>query len=320
MKKKWLSLGFNGNEIRYIEKFVKNSKIIQYVHDIHFAHYDAKLLPSGRAPSEYTEREVRYFLKTCSASGINTTLLLNSGDYHLDDIIKVLDGFYFPLGVDSVVISDKNLAGKLKNLYPELKIQGSCISYIDTLEGLFEEEKHGIELHNPATWTIRDMDFIKKIKENGLKQKQIPFEGCVRKCKLELWHRKEAMIGNYHDLNVTCKKVLPDIYAFLMGSWITIKQLKRMEKYIDVLKIPRNTFNGFSELHRFIDLYDSNEPYNILDLIGTPLSRIKHDNVIMSDIFDDEFFDNTVSDEINTDFLDQYVCKLDKIPFFVNAP
>lgn len=320
MKNQWLTLGFNAQEICSIDDLINfnNGEIIPYIHDIHFAHYDAKLLPSGRMPTQFNKKEAEYFLKTCLANGINTTLLLNSGNYVLDDIIKILENFYLPLGVSSLVILDKNLATKLKVIYPELEMQGSCISYIDTIEGLLEEDKCGIKLHNPATWTIRDMSFIKKVNESGLKQKQIMSEGCKRKCKLELWHRKEVMIGNYHGLNETCKKSFSDIYTLLMGSWITIKQLKRMENYIDVLKLPRNTFDSFSEIYRFINLYNSNEPYNILDFFATPLAQIKYDNIIMSDVFDDAFFDNTISDSINKEFLDQYVCKLDKIPFFIN--
>jgi len=318
MKKQWITLGFNASGICAIKNFVnfKSGKILPYIRDVHFPHYDAKLLSSGRAPRDFTKRQTKYFLKTCRANGVDTTLLLNSGNYNLADIIRVLETFYLPLGVNSLVVSDKRLAGKLKTLYPELVLQGSCVSYIDTLEGLLEEKKYGIELHNPATWTIRNMPFIRQIHEHGLQQKQMMSEGCVRKCELELWHRKEAMMGYYRNFDETCKTVVIDIYTFLMSSWITIQQLKRMEYYIDVLKLPRGTFSNFSELERFITLYDSGEPYNILDFFGTHVARLKYDNFIMSDVFDDAFFDHTISDEINKEFLDQYACKLDKIPFF----
>ncbi|MCL2063949.1 MAG: hypothetical protein FWG98_06215 [Candidatus Cloacimonetes bacterium] len=314
----WISLGFTANWIREIKNFINYKKgfFIPFIHDIHFAHFDANLIPSGRSPQRMTEKEVKYFLKICSINGLKTTLLLNSGDYDLFTVINILDSFYLPLGVRSVVISDKSLARKISSLYPELLIQGSCISYIDTIYGLLEEKSYGIELHNPATWTIRNMPFIKSVNESGYKQKLIPFEGCVRKCELEGWHRNEAVKGRYHDFDATCKRVVTSIYVFLMSSWVTIEQLRRMESYIDVLKLPRNTFDNFDEFYRFINLYETNEPYNILDFYGTFLSQIKKDNVIMSNVFDDSFFDNTISDKINQDFLMPYIKKLDRIPYF----
>jgi len=318
MKKRWLSLGFRANEIcniRELTKF-KAGEILPYIHDIHFAHYNSKLLSSGRPPTKYSKLEVKSFLEICSVNGINTTLLLNSGNYEFHDIIKALENFYLPLGINAVVISDTNLSEKIRKFYPKLKIYGSCISYIDTVDGLLNEKEKGIDLHNPATWTIRNEPFIKEISGKGLKQKQIATEGCARKCKLEYWHRAESTNSVYHDLEKTCKKGIPDIYTFLMGSWVTMKQLKRMENYIDVLKLPRGTFEKFSDIYRLIRLYDSNEPYNIFDFLSIPLKQIKHNNIIMSDIFDDAFFDNTISDTVDYNFLDYYISKLDKVPFF----
>jgi hypothetical protein len=320
MKEKWISLGFNAKEILTIQQFItyRDGIILPYIRDIHFAHFDNKILPSGRCSTKFSKKEAKYFMKMCLDNGIKTALLLNFGNYNFNDIVKILEKFYLPLGLSSLVISDKYLAGELKFRYPELTIQGSCISYIDTIEGLFDEQKYGIEIHNPATWTIRNMPFIKDVNDKGLKQKHMISEGCVRKCPLELWHRKEVLSDTYHGFYTSCYKSVKDIYVFLMGNWITMKQLKRMEEYIDVLKLPRSTFSNYGELYRFINLYDSGEPYNILDFWGTPLAQIRHDNAIMSDVFDDEFFDNTISDEINKDFLEQYVSRLNKIPFFTD--
>jgi len=320
MKKQWLTIGFNAKEICSIKQFVayKGGAFLPYIYDIHFAHYDATVLPSGRCSTKFSKRDAKHFLKICSQNGIKTTLLLNFGNYNFDDIVEVLEKFYLPLGLSSVVVSNKYLAEELKFLYPQLTIQGSCLSYTDTLNGLLEEQKCGIEIHNPATWVIRNLPLIREIHENGLKQKHIMSEGCARKCPLELWHRNEVLSNKYHSPHLTCYKTVTDIYIFLMANWITMKQLKRMEQYINALKLPRSTFANFDELYRFISLYDSGEPYNILDFWGTPFAQIRQDNVIMSDVFDDIFFDNTISDEINKEFLDQYVSKFDKISFFTN--
>jgi len=320
MKKNWITLGFNAKEICSVEKFVsyKKGELLQYINDIHFAHFDANILPSGRCSTKFSKKDMKNFLKICLSNKIKTTLLLNYGHYKLDDIKNILNKIYLPLGLSSVVVSDKYLAEILKKCYPELTIQGSCISYIDTIDGLLDEAKYGIELHNPATWTIRNMPFIQNIHKVGLKQKHMMSEGCARKCKLELWHRSEVLRDIYHDLYGSCARTITNIYIFLMGNWITIKQLKRMERYIDILKLPRSMFFSFDDLFRFITIYDTEEPYNIFDFWGSPLAQIREKNIIMSDVFDDEFFDKTISDEINISFLNHYVSKLYDIPFFTD--
>lgn len=318
MKEKWLTIGLNASEMRSIEKLINidNGEIIKYIHDFHFPHYDSEILPTGRMPMPFTKHEAEIFMKKCKDNNVSTTLILNYGNYEVENIKRALEDFYFPLGLESVVVSNMSIAKELKELYPNLTLHGSCISYIDSISGLLNEASFGIELHNPAVWTIRNMDFIKEVNRLGLKQKHIMSEGCARKCKLERWHRKESSIGVHHGLNETCRKSIRDIYTLLMGSWVTIKQLKRMEDYIDVLKVPRNTFDDITQLKAFIERFDSGEPYNILDYFSTPLLEIKYNNIIMSDIFDDEFFDRTSSDLIDKDFLDGYVAKMEDVPFF----
>ncbi|WP_439876906.1 hypothetical protein ACSLGG_31085 (plasmid) [Bacillus mycoides] len=321
MKKKWLTIGVNAGEIKTIDNlFLKNEEISSYIHDFHFPHYDAGLIPSGRIPAPFNKEDVEEFIKKCKYNDINATLILNYGNYNIEDIKRVFETFYLPLGVNSVVVKDLELIKQIKEALPEVRIQGSCLSFIDTIDGLLEEASYGVELHNPAVWTIRDMDFIKEVNRRGLKQKQMMNEGCARKCRIEKWHRKEVSAGRQHSLEETCGRAFPDIYTFLMGSWVTLRQLKRMENYIDVLKLPRNTFDDIStDLNRFIELYDSGEPYNILEFVSTPLLAVKNENIIMSDIFDDAFFDNTVSDEVNKEFLEEYARKIEHIPFFQRA-
>ncbi|PEU52193.1 hypothetical protein CN395_27950 [Priestia megaterium] len=318
MKKKWLTIGVNAGEIQTIDKLlVDNGDIPAYIKDFHFPHYDATAIPTGRIPVPFTKEEVEYFIKTCSYNDIDTTLILNYGNYDIDKIKRAFEDFYLPLGVNSVVVSDLELIKQIKKELPEIHIQGSCLSFRDTVDSLLEEAKEGVELHNPAVWTIRDMNFIREVNERGLKQKQMMNEGCARKCRIEKWHRKEVSKGVQHSLDETCGRAFPDIYTFLMGSWITLKQLKRMEQYIDVLKLPRNTFDDIpTGLRKFVDLYDSGEPYNILEYVSTPLLAIKKENTIMSDIFDDAFFDNTVSDEVDKEFLEQYASQIRHIPWF----
>jgi len=76
MKEHWITLGFNAGEIRTIKDFVnyKSGKILPYIRDIHFPHYDAKLLSSGRASRNFSKRQTKNFLKVRGASGIYRNL------------------------------------------------------------------------------------------------------------------------------------------------------------------------------------------------------------------------------------------------------
>jgi hypothetical protein len=190
------------------------------------------------------------------------------------------------------------------------------VSYLDTLDGLEAERSLGVSIHNPAVWTIRNLALVEQIHRAGFRQKQIFGEGCAHRCKLEPWHRRESANGNHHSLEETCRMALPKLEDFLMGSWVTLKQLRRMEWAIDRLKVPRNTFDSYFELVRLVDLYDSGEPYNILDFVSTPLRPIKAENEILSSVFDDTFFDETSSGTCSADFLEYYASQINRVPFF----
>jgi len=287
------------------------------LHDVHFAHYENSVIASGRFLSGIDESKMFDFLnKAQEISSIRLTLLMN---YLIEkDYKKIMRIFkkYYNAGIRSVVIADLELIKRVKQKYPDVFIQGSCLSYRITEEDMYEEAKEGVELHNPAVDIIRIPGQIEANHKAGFKQKVLFAEGCFHKCpfeKSEGGHRWSIARGKEFTHPEMCeKKIFVDARDFFLANWITINQLKKIEDFIEVVKLPRGQLtevtkvskirpkeslvkNMEDSLFNFIQKYDNNEPHDVLDLNSVSYKDILRKNLgyIDSSIFDEEFFERT---------------------------
>lgn len=280
------------------------------IHDIHIAHYDNSIIGSGRFIRYNTKEQVFYIIDSAIERGIRITLLMNyltHTDYDL--IIKDFRDNFYSRGVRSVVIADLELIKRMKQTFPDLYIQGSCLSYRMTEDELYEEAKEGVEIHNPAVDIIRDYKQLIANHNAGFKQKVIFSEGCLHKCPFERvekghrWHIARSLLWKS---SVDCKSLIKkDCRYFYHANWVTIERLKELSDYIDVIKIPRISNSNIKDIinHKYptlfyLDLFlnaykGNNIKYDILDLNGVIYNRFlrKKYTMIPSTYFDKDFFD-----------------------------
>jgi hypothetical protein len=228
------------------------------------------------------------------------TLLLN---YLLHDNYKVVvDNFareFYPRNVRSLVIADLELIKRLKDRFPDLEIQGSCLSHRMTEEELAEEAKEGVVLHNPSVNIIRKPDQLQRNAEAGFAQKVIAFEGCLHHCPDEnsKYGHRWYLARSLHPESSFCTKphIAADPRFFFKANWITIERFKQLMPYMEVVKLPRCQNSISSSLQTVIEAFFNNKPYNIVDFIGAGYQVYLNRDIgwIPSDLFDEYFF-NTV--------------------------
>lgn len=294
-------------------KLNKIKKHRSNVYDIHFAHYDPNIMASGRFSKNNNKEQTFYVIERALQNNIKATLLMNymyHNDYDL--IIRDFKENFYPRGIRSVVIADIELIKRMKQTFPDVHIQGSCLSYRMTEDELYEEAIEGVEIHNPAVDIIRDYNQLIANHKAGFKQKVIFSEGCIHRCPHERsykghrWHISRNL--NWHDTSNCTTMIGKDMRYFYLANWVTIERLKELSDYIDVIKLPRmrdydinNDVNLTSDcgdpylfhLDMLIDLYSKdNASYNILELNGVMSGRYlsqKYFN-IPSTYFDSDFF------------------------------
>lgn len=284
-------------------KLWEEQGMLRYIKEIHFPHYNSDL-KTGRPIVESSESDVDYWMKYAEDNDIETSLILNHSGYDRDLMSTLLNDFYIPRGLDSVILKDTDLMDYIGTYHPQLNIQGSCISYIDTVDGLAEEAKHGVTMHNPATWAIRDRSFIEAAHNQGYKQKHIFGEGCVRKCGSEKKHRALTANSKPGDSINMCVNSFTSLDKLLLSSWVTLTELRRMEDSIDMIKVPRGTVKDWRAFSTLLKRYNKGTEYNILEYFSIPIVYTLRKCYLSSSLFDDEFFDNTMVGNVDLDYLD----------------
>lgn len=276
----------------------------QYVYDLHFPHYNPQICASGRpVNSNLSLNEARSLTMEMISwnrknTGFKLTLLLN---YLLHDnyqvVVDNVAGEFYTRGIKSVVVADLELIKRLKDRLPDLEIQGSCLSHRMTEEQLEEERKEGVTLHNPSVNIIRNPEQLASNSRAGYAQKVIAFEGCLNKCPDEnsryghRWYLARSLTQDSSFCTRT--RIASDPRYFFKANWVTVHRFKKLNPYIDVVKLPRCRNSISFALKTFIDAFQNNTPYNVVDFIGAGYQMYLARDIgrIPSHLFDDVFFD-----------------------------
>jgi hypothetical protein len=276
----------------------------QYIYDLHFPHYHPQICASGRPVNSSLSLDQAKALTmgmiawNQAHTGYKLTLLLN---YLLHDNYKVVvdsvaEEFY-PRGVKSVVVADIELIKRLRDRLPDLEIQGSCLSHRMTEQQLEAERREGVTLHNPSVNIIRDPEQLERNARAGYAQKVIAFEGCLHNCPDEnsaYGHRWYLARNLTQDSSFcTRPKIASDPRFFFKANWVTVRRFKQLQDHIAVVKLPRCRSSLSVALKTFIDAWQNDTPYNVVDFIGAGYQLYLARDVgnIPSSLFDDRFFD-----------------------------
>ena len=299
---KRISLGYVPSEpVKEKEKLDELFQYKDYLYDIHFAHYDKREIMSGRDINVSKENVLNFVEQGIEKYGFNLTLLMNNipKGFPLDKVVEVFKEVYYPRGVRNVVIADINLIRKIRDSFPDVLIQGSCLSYRLTAEELEEERIAGVSLHNPRMEIIRDVKNLKRNSELGYRQKVLWSEGCLKYCPFEPIHREALYVGR--PLEKDCKDFIKqDPFYFLSASWITVERLKELIDYIDVIKLSRGANNYKNVeypttkiLEAFIQIYENDLEYDVLMFARNNYASYVRRCVggVPSSLFKDGFFD-----------------------------
>lgn len=269
------------------------SEVSEYIYDIHIPHFDGSL-PTGRRTIESSKEASEQLIRAMGNVGIQTSLILNKATKKdFNHIINLLDTHYIPSGLKSVIVSDLELA-QLLHSNTDIEIHGSCLSYSTSIDHFEKERLAGITLHNPAVNIIREPEKLKILHTLGYRLKVIVTEGCIRNCSHEISHRKTISSG-VQDPYCTIM-IAQDCRYFFLANWITLKRLKELSPYIDVIKMPRGSFRAdnpsllVADIKTFIDRYENNIEYNIFDYLAVPYSQILTHKYLSSKEVDNDFF------------------------------
>ena len=274
----------------------------QYIYDVHFAHWNPFLAASGRNTSSFLSpddrRDLQYYTIEWNAANtqLKLTLLLN---YLLTTTTGwscwTLPRTTIPAAFAPWWRADLNLIKAIKDDFPDVEIQGSCLSYRITEEELQEEAHAGVSIHNPAVEIIRDSEQLKRNYLAGFQTEVIVAEGRLHRCPAENSIAGSLPWGLTPRLRACDDMVMKDPRLFC-ANWITIARLKQLMPYIAYVKLPRGSGGTFLEsvagIGRFIELFHSGRPYNLIDYLAAayvyPLRQFV--GYIPSHYFGDEFF------------------------------
>lgn len=278
MKEKSLCVGvhFRGNHSpQLVFEFIEKLKPIkQYIRDFQFAYHDPSVCKSGRGPVKVPKSLMILFIRLLAVNGYQSTVILNQAteaDY--ENIIEGLKD-YVAAGLTGICTQKNDLARLIKQNYPSLELQSSCLSYKLKYEEFKEELEIGFDVINPINDIIRDVENLKRNASLGLKQKILVAEGCLHKCPFEKKHRKAIAEGESLDNSSLCPSLISqpkDLPLFLKANWVTIQEMINLQDYIDVIKLARGTFSGNSILSiadgllEFVDRYIRTENGNYVD-------------------------------------------------------
>lgn len=281
----------------------------QYIHDLHFAHYNPHVCASGRPVDlrlsipEARKTMLDLLSWNMNNTGLKMTLLLN---YLLHDnyqvVVENVKNEFYPRGVRSFVVADIELIKRLKDALPDCEIQGSCLSNRMTEAELEEERRLGVVLLNPSVNIIREPEQLKRNHQAGYLQKIIAFEGCLHNCPDEstpFGHRWYLARNMGREKVFHCKKldVTLDPRNFFRANWVTVSRLKTLLPYISVVKLPRGRQKSvLSITENFLRIFRTDESYNITDFLSSGYLDIINENIgaVPSHLFHDDFF--TVTD------------------------
>ncbi len=286
MKKHCLSIGtsFNKNSrekdiLRLIERL---EPVKDYIYDFHFAYHDGLIGKTGRIPSQIPKEFNLCFVRLMSIYGYHTTLLFNQVEEK--NYEQLLDGIqeYVDNGLTGVCTQKIEFGRMIKDRYPNIILQGSCLSYKLTYEEFKDELDNQFDIVNPINNIIRDPYNLKRNHKLGLKQKILVTEGCLNHCPFEKTHRHLISNGKCMDHVKLCPSILKDknnFNLFLKSNWVTIQRMIELEEYIDVLKLARGTIKHNSleefgnQIVKFVDRYIQTQKgnyinYNILEYTG----------------------------------------------------
>lgn len=320
-KKAKIALGYwITNDTKANEYFISqlSKRIGDRIHDVHFAHYDPSLIASGRYNRNLKrETTLKFIEDVVGKYNIRLTLLMNYLiEKKYDEIIKIFEEDYYSRGIRSVVVADIELIKRLRDKFPDLYIQGSCLSYRLTEEELEEERQAGVDMHNPSVDIIRNTEQLKRNHELGYKQKILVAEGCLHKCPHEKpvgGHRWSIARGkNFYHRKICSNVVRDDIRYFFKANWVTIPRLNKIIDYIDVIKIPRGTLTISSKvideiypksdpidlkiraIERFLYRLDNNLHHDVMEYNAVTYRPflVREYGPIPSQYFTDEFFEN----------------------------
>lgn len=297
------------NQMQAVQRsFQELSQYKEYIHDLHFPHYNPQVCASGRPVNTKVSldeaRDLTFGMIAWNQENtrFKLTLLLN---YLLHDNYKVVvDNVareFYARGVRSYVVADLELIKRLKDRLPDAEIQGSCLSHRMTEDELEEERKEGVTLHNPSVNIIRAPEQLKRNAEAGYAQKVLAFEGCLHNCPDEnsrFGHRWYLARGlTQPDSFCTRPKIASDPRHFFRANWVTIRRYKKLQDFIAVVKLPRCRTSITMAMKTFVQAYQNDTPYNVVDFIGAghQLYLARDIGHIPSSLFDDAFFETVQS-------------------------
>ncbi|MCP4022758.1 MAG: hypothetical protein GY729_13015 [Desulfobacteraceae bacterium] len=306
-----VTIGFSPQSIDEIDpqqavqnNLLQMSRYKEYIYDLHFPHYNPQICASGRpvrgdiSLDQARVLTMNMILWNRQNTRFKLTLLLN---YLLHDNYKVVaDNFaeeFYPLGIRSVVAADLELIKRLKDRFPDLEIQGSCLSHRMTEADYEEERKEGVVLHNPSVNIIRNPAQLEKNARAGYAQKVIAFEGCLNQCPDEnstyghRWYLARSL--KQYSSFCTKTRIARDPRYFFKANWVTVQQFKKLMPYMTVVKLPRCRSSISVALSTVIDAVQNNTPYNVVDFLGAGYQEYLARDVgwVPSDVFNDAFFE-----------------------------
>ncbi|ODS42916.1 MAG: hypothetical protein MSIBF_06555 [Candidatus Altiarchaeales archaeon IMC4] len=228
----------------------------------------------------------------CHENGIKANLLLNSScegtqwyqPGNVGMVLKLIRILHLENDLDAVTLANPLFIQKIKKEFPEIEINASVISRIDSVQMAIFFDKFGADVIIPDRDINRDLGLLKEVKEAvDCELKLMVNEGCLFKCPYKIFHdnwishaSKELINRNQDRLAQpeikNCSSIFKiDRSQLLKSSWIRPEDLVRYRGITSWFKIVGRDKPGGFILKTAAAYLSEKSPKNLMEIInGSP--------------------------------------------------
>lgn len=257
------SIGYN-HDITMLDMLERH---IDSIFEIYFP-IPSDLLGSGRGimqKNKYRE-EILSIIDFCKVHSINSNLLVNPscegkliGDkMHMTRTLSyVID--LAKRGLSSVTLTNPLYVELIKKHIPDIEIQISVISSIDSVEKAKFFKNLGASVIIPERDKNRDLGFLKQLKNAGLKLKIMVNEGCINSCIFRNMHYNYVAhrIGEDDQTNLFCFKIMKqNPHFFFKSAFVRPEEIKLYSEITNEFKLVTR-LSSTNRIEKMIEAYSS---------------------------------------------------------------
>lgn len=246
---------------------------MEHIQEIYLA-VPRNILMTGRNILQSADyyNEVESIIQQAGQMNIESNLLLNAGCFGekivdaslVNTCVNYLDKLLGGYQNINITVTDFLLAKKIKQSLPEIKLECSSVSYVDSLQKAKFWYEIGCSIMVLPPALNKNIHFIKELTETfpEMKLKIIANEVCLPSCPMRTFHNNTQNHGNSGEVYVKeCrKKFVEEPWLFYSSSYLPPSQLYHYDPYVSLYKLIDRT-KPTEKIIKAIGTYCSSKQY-----------------------------------------------------------